>query len=266
MSSFSFLLALALAHSPVNANGAPETFKTCRVNPTPMVLPGAVFHAMPHDDSNRVPLECLFEFNSQRPLRASFAFGSSELEFEYVFYLDSRGAGAAARVSQAFDGNAKLVVVHEAQESVYSQVGHTLKLGEIAALKIVQIFVGPKVFTGLIDLRTVNGGPMHEAADKLVEIGFLRNWLTAGLGDFPQASLLRLSKAYLQTLSKTELKLMRNEIFARYGYQFKKGGNMNTHFETKSWYAKIPAAKGNIQQKLSLIEKQNIAAIRALER
>lgn len=43
------------------------------------------------------------------------------------------------------------------------------------------------------------------------------------------------SKQYLCNLTKTELKLIRNEIFAKYGYIFK-SSDLNEHFKKESWY------------------------------
>ncbi len=44
-------------------------------------------------------------------------------------------------------------------------------------------------------------------------------------GQFPQASLRQLNAAELAKMPKADLQLMRNEIYARYGYIFKAGGD-----------------------------------------
>jgi hypothetical protein len=56
-------------------------------------------------------------------------------------------------------------------------------------------------------------------------------------GDFPYTSTRILSKLEIENMSsRSELKLMRNEIFARYGHKFEPNGRMDQHFTNKNWY------------------------------
>ena len=50
-------------------------------------------------------------------------------------------------------------------------------------------------------------------------------------GKFTQASLRQLSADELRKMPKSDLKIMRNEIFARYGFIFKSGGEMDLYFK-----------------------------------
>ena len=75
-----------------------------------------------------------------------------------------------------------------------------------------------------------------------------------------------LTPDYLNQFSKPELKIMRNEIFARYGHRFKKGGAMDKHFREQAWYQNLPAPQKAMQSLLSQIEKENISRIRIAER
>ncbi len=59
-----------------------------------------------------------------------------------------------------------------------------------------------------------------------------------------------------------DLQIMRNEIFARYNYIFKSGGEMDTYFKKQSWYIRI---NKNVDQLLTDIEKVNIKSIRKVE-
>lgn len=77
-------------------------------------------------------------------------------------------------------------------------------------------------------------------------------------GNYAEASVFELELKMLQKLSSKELKIMRNEIFARYGYKFIKGGEMDLYFKRQSWY--IPQ-HSNVKQFLTDIEKQNIELI-----
>ena len=77
-------------------------------------------------------------------------------------------------------------------------------------------------------------------------------------GQFPIASNKVLNQNDLNRMSKRDLQIMRNEIFARYGYIFKSGGQMDRHFRKTNWYR--PEYK-NVDSKLTEIEKKNIELI-----
>lgn len=79
----------------------------------------------------------------------------------------------------------------------------------------------------------------------------------------PNASQHILTDEDLNKLSKQELQIMRNEIFARHGYIFRKGGKMDTFFRKQEWYQ--PKYK-NVNHLLSEIEKENIKNIRKFEK
>ena len=76
-----------------------------------------------------------------------------------------------------------------------------------------------------------------------------------------KASQQLLTEDDLVGLSKRELRLMRNEIFARHGYIFK-SEDLQDYFKKKSWY--IPQYD-DVSDKLSSIEKQNIEFIKKHE-
>ena len=80
-------------------------------------------------------------------------------------------------------------------------------------------------------------------------------------GRFPQASERLLTASDLQYLSKEDLKIMRNEIFARHGYIFQTQ-DMKTYFQNQSWYT--PQFR-DVTAKLSNIEKKNVDLIKGYE-
>ena len=82
-------------------------------------------------------------------------------------------------------------------------------------------------------------------------------------GKYPQASYQLLTQSDIELKSKEDLKIMRNEIFARYGYIFKKGGDMDTYFKSQEWYT--PQTK-NVNEYLTDIEKHNIKFIKTYEK
>lgn len=81
-------------------------------------------------------------------------------------------------------------------------------------------------------------------------------------GKFPEASLKILTEKDLENKLKTDLKIMRNEIFARYGYIFKSGGEMEKYFKLQDWYSE---QYENVNSFLTDIEKANIELIQKIE-
>ena len=69
-----------------------------------------------------------------------------------------------------------------------------------------------------------------------------------------------LDKSDLKGLSKKELRLARNEIYARYGYVFD-SKELQKHFESQSWYVPNPDFNG----KMTEWEKHNVELIKSYE-
>ena len=80
---------------------------------------------------------------------------------------------------------------------------------------------------------------------------------TAGL--FPHTSSRLISESELVGMTPRELKIMRNEIFARHGYIFQ-SKDMIEYFSKQSWYRPTSA---NVT--INHIEQQNVAIIKAYE-
>ncbi len=81
----------------------------------------------------------------------------------------------------------------------------------------------------------------------------------------PHSSRSRISEAELRSLSLAELRIARNEIFARHGRQFK-DPMLNKWFYSKTWYLRIypkysPAAFDARPDQMNPVEKANIAFI-----
>ena len=82
-------------------------------------------------------------------------------------------------------------------------------------------------------------------------------------GDYPYTSTRILSKLEIENMSsRSELKLMRNEIFARYGHKFEPNGRMDQHFSNKNWYQ--PQYE-DVTAFLTDIEIQNVNQIKNTE-
>jgi len=81
------------------------------------------------------------------------------------------------------------------------------------------------------------------------------------LGNFPQASERYLTYSDVNDLSQWDLKIMRNEIFARHGFIFQTD-EMRIYFSNKNWYN---PRFYDVNNMLSKIEKENISLIKKYE-
>ncbi|HPE58129.1 MAG TPA: YARHG domain-containing protein [Bacteroidales bacterium] len=80
-------------------------------------------------------------------------------------------------------------------------------------------------------------------------------------GKFPQASIRLLNESDLNGLSKKDLKIMRNEIFARYGYIFITE-DMKFYFSNQPWYQ---GKYKDVSSMLTDIEIKNVKFIKKHE-
>ncbi len=84
---------------------------------------------------------------------------------------------------------------------------------------------------------------------------------TEFLGRFPQSSQRPLSTSDFKGMMPSDLKIMRNEIYARYGYIFKTK-DMEIYFSKQVGYK---AKMENVDAFLSELEQKNIAMIKKYE-
>ncbi len=71
------------------------------------------------------------------------------------------------------------------------------------------------------------------------------------------ASKQKLTEKDLKNLRKLDLEIIKNSVFARHGYSFKKETYRN-FFEQTDWY--IPVSN-NVDNELSPLEKENVALL-----
>lgn len=81
-------------------------------------------------------------------------------------------------------------------------------------------------------------------------------------GKYPEDSLTLLDSSDVASLTKAELLIMRNEIYARYSYRFKEGGDMDKYFSQQEWYI---GHYGSVEHMFTWLEVRNIALIAAEE-
>jgi hypothetical protein len=78
---------------------------------------------------------------------------------------------------------------------------------------------------------------------------------------YPEISVRQLDESSFSDYSKEELKIMRNEIFAVYGYIFKTEP-LKSYYAAMPWYV---AERDNVDDMLTDIEKANVAMIKEVE-
>jgi len=94
------------------------------------------------------------------------------------------------------------------------------------------------------------------------EIGFVCGSISCYYyGKFPYASLRQLNKDELTKMKVSDLKIMRNEIYARYGYIFNPGSEMDTYFKMQGWYK---GQHRDVRTYLTDLEKRNIRLIQTV--
>ena len=82
----------------------------------------------------------------------------------------------------------------------------------------------------------------------------------------PNSDKEKLTKADLEGLTKEQLRLARNEIYARHGMIFGVD-DLDNYFATKSWYKPtISFADFYDRVEMSIIEEQNVILIQQAER
>lgn len=81
-------------------------------------------------------------------------------------------------------------------------------------------------------------------------------------GKYPETSFVKLSDSDMTAYTKYDLKIMRNEIFPRNGYIFKKGSEMDTYFKKQEWFNSIHKTNN---PNLNAFEKHNVSLISKFE-
>jgi hypothetical protein len=111
---------------------------------------------------------------------------------------------------------------------------------------VVALSVGQFYFPEQLSPAPVDAGPSIEGVP----------------GEYPWFSVKLIPDADLRGTSFERLRIIRNEIFARHGYQFK-SRMLREHFETFYWYK---GEHANVDALLSPIEKKNVEVLREAER
>ena len=84
---------------------------------------------------------------------------------------------------------------------------------------------------------------------------------SASVLDF-NSSLKELKSKDVENLSKADIYILRNSIYARHGYSFK-SAQLSSYFQEQSWYYPV---KSDIKKELSALEKKNINLLMRYEK
>jgi hypothetical protein len=84
------------------------------------------------------------------------------------------------------------------------------------------------------------------------------------MGQYPETNSRRLSDADLMDKTRYALWIMRNEMFARYGYHFK-NEELAVHFQQQFWYERTDLDSPTIFSRFSSLERSNIEFISQYE-
>lgn len=109
--------------------------------------------------------------------------------------------------------------------------------------------------------KTENNSPRKTETTEEMTQTESSNQVKVTEGKYPEASDKIITDSVLYDLSSEELKIMRNEIFARHGFIFKPG-SVNDYFNKQSWYT---PKLSNVETLLTNIEKDNIKKIKNWE-
>lgn len=183
-----------------------------------------------------------------------YHFGVSELESDFILLVSSDNHYAQTK-SGGWGGDKVMMWVYDFVTLTNVQItGNQFYSDEIKG-EFIFYTKGQEKLKGL---------KLYDSGDSgSYEIGLL--WASIQSyhsGKFTQASTRILNKEELSQLSKSDLKIMRNEIFARYGHKFIPEGKMAIYFKTQSWYKGF---SDNVLTLLTELEKENIELIKQAE-
>lgn len=186
-----------------------------------------------------------------------YHFGDSEMESDLILLLGVNQVYAQIKSGGWSDDGKAWVWQYE--NLANARISGNKFYSDQTDGEFVQYDSGQGIFKGLLVNQPWSG--MTEEGES--ELG-IRSYPIADhfSGTYPQASMRLLSREELTSLSKQELRIIRNEIFARYGYRFIPGGEMNLYFNQQDWYA---GQHTNVDTFLTEIETKNVQLIRKVE-
>lgn len=194
-----------------------------------------------------------------------YSFGSPESESSILVVFWENGCVVQHKQRQFHEDSGQWIWKYLTVEPVALEGNHIISPGWDGEFVSCTIYARSEVYRSSLvstpyPVKEVHGLLIRDSPiDIRNEFGVRRD---DGFQIYPRSSVALLGESDVQGKSREELQIMRNEIFARYGYQFKPGGSMDNYFREKFWY--VPC-NGDAYQFLTEIEKANIVFIRSHE-
>ncbi|MFH1152489.1 MAG: YARHG domain-containing protein [Pseudomonadota bacterium] len=193
-----------------------------------------------------------------------YGFGTTGTE-SYLLVVPWNGVFIVQHKKKLPDGNGGWTWEYQNMDSVAMEGNRIISRGWMAEFASHVVYSRESVYNAnLISTRY----PMVKANGLLIRkspMGIRNEFgikTEDGLENCPRSSVVLLVEDDIRGKTREELQIMRNEIFALYGFMFTPGGQMDAYFRTKNWYT--PRYK-EVFPWLTEIEKANIAFIKSHE-
>ncbi len=141
-----------------------------------------------------------------------------------------------------------------------------IKLGIIIVIFLAIIFIGNgkknKSANASLPAQTENTVQTNSVQTIQARSAMSNPYASKLPGEYPVVSERKISTTEIAGCSKDDLKIMRNEIFARHGYIFKTN-EMKSYFNKQKWYK---GKYNNVDNMLTDVEIHNIKVIQEVEK
>ena len=223
-------------------------------------IPYLVFSQTIVDDAVNESLVGSWESENSNDYEGVYCFGMSEWESELYLAIDGNTISAQVKDHEWIESEDEKLRGWQPRYRNYHNV-------RITNNKFHSDETEGEFITYEFEGRKINGLKLNNhlnSYDNKYEIGIfqLEDKLIFFNGEYTRTKFDVISDETLNSFPLEALKVMRNEIFARYGHVFIKGSEMEEYFSRQRWYYPV---NRNVSQLLTEIEKQNIANIRAVE-
>ena len=202
------------------------------------------------------PLARFEEWNNSKEYTGTYTLGFSEQSWEVTFIGDQNMATIQTTL-HVWNGED-----YEDKTNTYSGIkikGNKAYYRDgTLIIEFVKFIDTDNTFEG----GKINGILYHSYNTGTTEFGFHYGTPEAA-SDSTDTYRNLLTTEELANKSRRELKIMRNKIFAKYGYRFIEGGEMDKYFRSQDWYK---PTRENVDKYLTDIEKANIKLIQAAEK
>ncbi len=182
-----------------------------------------------------------------------YRFGDSESESDLVVLVTESGVFVQKRFGSFTDGGRSWIFEYRNMANARIE-GRTFYAGDVKG-EFAVYDDGSEKMKGL---------KLFDASGDGYEFGpwshDVQNYYS---GKYPEASLRPLEADALKEMTVEQLRIMRNEIFARYGHTFRAGGEMDRYFRQQQWYN---PQHNDATRFLTELEKSNVQLIESIEK